>query len=141
MPTFAHALDICRRAHSGQLDKAGAPYSTHPQRVAAMVRIPDEKIVALLHDVVEKSPDWSLGRLEAEGFSGAVVTAVDALTHRRNEDYFDTVRRARADPLGRSVKLADLCDNIDRTRRAGMDLDAWARIARYKVAQRVLMTG
>ena len=48
------ALEIACKAHIGQLDKGGSPYILHPVRVAlANCQTEDEKIVALLYDVVE----------------------------------------------------------------------------------------
>jgi len=49
------ALEIAYKAHIGQLDKGGSPYILHPVRVALHCQTEDEKIVALLHDVVEDS--------------------------------------------------------------------------------------
>ena len=62
------AIDIATKAHSGQVDKAGQPYITHPLRVMSMGATDDEKIVGVLHDVVEDS-DWTFDRLAAEGFA------------------------------------------------------------------------
>lgn len=42
-----------------------------------------------------------------------VVTQVDALTKRNGEEYLDFVARARAHPLGREVKGADVLDRTD----------------------------
>ena len=47
------ALEIAYKAHIGQLDKGGSSYILHPVRVALHCQTEDEKIVALLHDVVE----------------------------------------------------------------------------------------
>ncbi len=49
---LALALNIATKAHAGQIDKAGHPYIAHPVNVAAMVEETEEKVVALLHDVV-----------------------------------------------------------------------------------------
>ncbi|WAJ26233.1 HD domain-containing protein [Antarcticirhabdus aurantiaca] len=134
MATFERALALAREAHAGQIDKAGAPYIAHVERVAAGVHRPDEKIVAILHDVVEDNPDWTVERLSAEGFSDRIVAAVDALTRREGEDYFDFVRRAMADPLARPVKRADLLDNLDKTRLSAVTPEAEARMERYRRA-------
>ena len=72
-------------------DKTGRPYLEHCERVADAVDTLDEKIVSYLHDVIEKS-GWTRGRLEAEGFSPAIVSAVDALTRREEEDDRSFVR-------------------------------------------------
>lgn len=125
---------IAEEAHAGQVDKAGEAYVTHPRRVSAAVERKTEKIVALLHDVVEDSPDWTLDRLRTEGFGEDVIDAVDALTHREDEDYFDAIRRAGANPISRRVKLADLTDNSDRTRLKAIGEKEERRLAKYAKA-------
>ncbi|GGE20007.1 hypothetical protein GCM10011390_44090 [Aureimonas endophytica] len=132
---------IADKAHAGQVDKAGAPYISHPRRVSESVHGTAEKVVALLHDVVEDGPGWTLDRLREEGFPDAVVQAVDALTHREGEDYFDAIRRAGANPLARTVKLADLADNSDRTRLRTIGEKEEARLAKYAKATAMLQDG
>jgi (p)ppGpp synthase/HD superfamily hydrolase len=115
------AIEIALDAHAGQTDKAGEPYFLHCTRVAASVRGINEKIVAYLHDVVEKRARWSFERLKAEGFSDAIVSAVDALTKRDEEDDEKFVRRAAANSLARRVKEADLKDNFEQAQASGLD--------------------
>jgi (p)ppGpp synthase/HD superfamily hydrolase len=101
-----------------------------------------ERIVALLHDVVEDGPGWTLERLRAEGFSEDVVDAVDHLTKRETEkdDYMAFVSRAARHPIARKVKLADITDNLDLTRlRTITDRDQ-ARIERYREARAWLLS-
>lgn len=117
MSTLERAIALAAKAHEGQPDKAGAPYILHPLRVMLRVSTAEERITAVLHDVVEDC-GWSLDRLREEGFSESVIQAVDALTKREGEDYFAFVRRAAANPIGRNVKLADLQDNCDLSRIA-----------------------
>ncbi|HEV7435221.1 MAG TPA: HD domain-containing protein [Pseudorhizobium sp.] len=138
MSTIERAAAIAKQAHADQVDKAGAPYITHPIRVAGAVEGEEAKIVALLHDVVEDS-EWTLDRLRDEGFSNAVVNAVDALTHKDQEDYFDAVRRAKANPLARIVKLADLADNSDRTRLREVTEQDERRLEKYARARNILL--
>ena len=138
MSTIERAAAIAMQAHADQVDKGGAPYVTHPSRVSLAVDGEEAKIVALLHDVVEDS-EWTLDRLRAAGFSKAVVNAVDALTHRDREDYFDAVRRAKADPVARIVKLADLADNCDRTRLDEITEENERRLAKYAKAREMLL--
>jgi (p)ppGpp synthase/HD superfamily hydrolase len=111
MSNLEHALEIAEQAHAGQADKTGEPYLEHLQRVAADVETLDEKVVAYLHDLLEKGEGWSRDRLEAEGFSPRIVSAVEALTRQRDEDEGHFVRRAAANELARAVKRADLEDN------------------------------
>ena len=49
------AIKIAVNAHEGQTDKGGNPYILHPLRVMMSVESESEKIVAILHDVVEDS--------------------------------------------------------------------------------------
>ena len=47
------ALILAAKAHTGQVDKGGAPYILHPIRVMLACEGEKEKIVALLHDTLE----------------------------------------------------------------------------------------
>lgn len=116
MATIEQALEIAARAHAGQTDRQGVPYILHPLRVMHAVHGLDAQIVAVLHDVVEDTPT-TLDDLRAAGFNETIVAAVDSVTHREGEPYAAYVIRAKANPVGRQVKLADLQDNsrIDRT--------------------------
>jgi (p)ppGpp synthase/HD superfamily hydrolase len=138
MSTIERAAAIAKQAHADQVDKGGAPYITHPDRVAAAVDGEEAKMVALLHDVIEDS-EWTLDQLRDEGFSEPVVNAVEALTHKDREDYFDAVRRAKANPLARVVKLADLADNSDRTRLGEITEQDERRLEKYARARDILL--
>lgn len=79
------ALSIAIRAHYDQEDRAGMPYIWHPLRIALKMETPLERIVAILHDVVEdtfgKPNQITLQDIHA-AFSMDIVYAVDALTRR-----------------------------------------------------------
>jgi hypothetical protein len=121
MHELDRAIEIALEAHAGQTDKTGEPYYLHCNRVAAAVSTIPEKIVAYLHDVVEKGDDWSIERLRTEGFLAEIVSAVDALTKREDENEGDFVRRAASNRLARPVKAADLRDNLDQAEASGLD--------------------
>ena len=53
MSTLQRAIEIATLAHQGQLDKSGKDYIGHPLRVMEMGKTENEKIVGVLHDVVE----------------------------------------------------------------------------------------
>lgn len=131
------ALAIAVEAHRGQVDKAGQPYILHPLRVMARVSTPAERLVAVLHDVVEDSPT-TLDDLRAAGFPEEVVRAVDFLTRREDETYEAFIERVTGDPLARRVKLADLEDNMTLTRLNELDDRAVERLGRYLRAYRRL---
>jgi (p)ppGpp synthase/HD superfamily hydrolase len=115
------AIEIATEAHRGQVDKANEPYILHSMRVMDQVDSLDEKIVGILHDVVEKNSQWSLSRLQGEGFKSKIIEAVDAITRRAGESYENFVSRAADNPISRAVKMADLKDNIQMARRCGLD--------------------
>lgn len=134
MSTLARAIAIAEQAHAGQKDKAGQPYIGHPMRVMESVGTDDERIVAVLHDVVEDS-DWTLDMLLKEGFTPAIVDAVEALTKRPAEDYEkEFIPRTGRNPLARRVKLADLADNLARTRRLESSPENRRRAEKYRRA-------
>lgn len=116
---LARARVIAAAAHGGQRDKAGDAYMAHVERVAASVLSEEERVVALLHDVVERS-GWTLEALAAEGFPPRIVAAVAAMTRRPGESDDALVRRAAADDLALPVRKADLEDNLRQAWRAGL---------------------
>lgn len=128
--TIETALTIALKAHAGQVDKAGKPYILHPLRL--MLRFSDEKrqTVALLHDVLEDSPTTPED-LKAAGMPEDVIDAVIALTKQPHERYEDFIQRVKQNDIARSVKLADLADNLDLTRLASPSDVKPERIARY----------
>ena len=109
------AKAICREKHAGHVDKCEEPYYLHPFAVADAVDGEKAKTVAYLHDVVEDT-DATLNWLLEQGFPQDVVDAVDAITRRDGEDYFDFVKRAGENEIARSVKIADLQHNLDPNR-------------------------
>lgn len=113
MTNLQRAIEIAVEAHAGQTSRDGLPYVLHPLRIMLQMRNDTERTVAVLHDVVEDNPEWPLARLAAEGFDDAVVQAVDGLSRRDGESYEAFVRRAAQNPLARTIKLADLRDNMN----------------------------
>lgn len=103
------ALSIAYEAHEKQVDKAGAPYILHPMRVALHCKTEEEKVVALLHDVLEDSP-MTLEDLKSEGFNEEILEALKCLTKIKGEDYRDFIQRIVLNPLATRVKIQDLKD-------------------------------
>jgi (p)ppGpp synthase/HD superfamily hydrolase len=99
------AVALAARAHAGQFDKAGKPYIDHPLRVMARVTTPDERVAAILHDVVEDTA-VTLGDLRGGGCPEEVVAAVDSLTKRLGEDKMAYYRRVASNPIALVVKRA-----------------------------------
>jgi (p)ppGpp synthase/HD superfamily hydrolase len=115
-PTLEDAIALACRAHRGQLDKNGKPYILHVVRVMMKQEDDRARMVAALHDVVEDS-EVTIADLRATGYSDEICEAVDALTRREGESYEVMIARVAGNPLARRVKIADLEDNMDPTRR------------------------
>ena len=143
--TVERAGRLAVAAHAGQVDKAGNPYWTHPERVARRVRelypgAPDAAVAtAWLHDVVEDT-----GVTEAElrdVFPAEVVDAVVALTRRPDvdaDDYYANIRAAGGIAL--MAKHADIMDNLDAGRLASLEPSLAARL-REKYAKALVLLG
>ena len=127
------AIQLAKQHHEGQTDKAGKPYIEHPLRVMNQVESEEEKIVAVLHDIVEDT-DISLDDLRNEGFSEKVVSAVECLTKQDGENYDSYIERISFNPLAVKIKLADLEDNSDLTRLPEVTDKDLERIEKYDKA-------
>lgn len=123
-------------AHEGQVDKAGRPYYLHPLQVSRMVDGCDNKVVALLHDVVEDTnitidTIWNI-------FGDTIADAVDDMTHRKGEPYFDYIARVKTNDIARTVKIADLTHNMDLSRLSTVTEKDRERSAKYLKAKEML---
>lgn len=131
------ALGIALEAHAGQKSKDGLPYILHPLRLMVKMQTDEERIAAVLHDVVEDSA-VTLEALRAAGFSGPVLEAVRLLTHEEGIGYEEYVERLRANPMARKIKLADLEDNSDIRRLSGIEEKDAERLRKYHRAWQIL---
>ena len=139
MSSLQKAIEIATQAHAGQVDKAGNEYIGHPLRVMEMGRTEEEKIVGVLHDVVEDT-DWTFERLEAEGFSKEVIDALRCVTKvSENESYDDFIERVKKNPLAVAVKLNDLSDNMDIRRLPYLSDKDVKRLKKYLEAYKKLI--
>ena len=137
MSNLERAIAIAVEAHAGQKDRNGASYILHPLRVMARVQSDDEKIVAILHDVVEDT-DWTFDDLRQEGFSEELIAALDCVTKREGEAYEDFVKRSASNALAKRVKIADLEDNMDIRRHEVLEPKDLERFNKYLRAWRGL---
>lgn len=135
--TLERAIAIAAAAHEGQVDKGGAPYILHPLKVMLRVNTLEERIVAVLHDVVEDC-GICFDDLRNEGFSETVLMAIAAVTKVPDESYEEFVERVAQNPIGRVVKLADLEENSDLSRIAQPSWEDLERVEKYRRAIGVL---
>lgn len=130
MPTLEDAILLAVEAHRGQTEKGGNPYILHPLRVMFRLESETDRIVGVLHDVIEDTR-YTLQDLRSIGYPEPLLQALDCLTRRETETYEEFITRIRANPLARRVKLADLEDNMDVRRLPGLtDKDA-ERLKKY----------
>jgi (p)ppGpp synthase/HD superfamily hydrolase len=127
------AIALACEAHRGQTDKAGAPYILHPLRVMLACETDDERMVAVLHDVVEDS-DTTLERLRELGFDSSVIDAIDCLSRRDDESYDVFIDRVSGNAIASRVKVHDLEDNMDLSRLPTVGADDLRRVAKYERA-------
>lgn len=138
MSTIEHAILIAVQAHRGQVDKADAPYILHPLRLMLRMESDVERMVAVLHDVVEDSA-VTLDDLRRAGFADSVINALDCLTHRPDEPYEHYIARVKGNALASRVKLADLEDNMDIRRLDHQPTERdWLRLKKYRQAWALL---
>ena len=131
------AKAIAAYAHDGQVDKAGKPYILHPIAVSERVTTEDEKVVALLHDVLEDTfvTESTIRNL----FSDVITDAIVALTRKPEETYEDFIVRASLNSLSRTVKIADLSHNMDLSRMETITQKDLDRIQKYEKAMTYLV--
>ena len=139
MSTLDRAIEIATQAHKGQFDKSGKEYIGHPLRVMEMGMTEQEKIVGVLHDVVEDT-DWTFEALEAEGFSPEIISALRCVTKTsENENYDDFIERVKKNPLAVAVKINDLSDNMDIRRLPYLSDKDVKRLKKYLRAYKKLI--
>lgn len=138
MSTLKRAIEIATEAHKGQFDKSGKDYIGHPLRVMDMGNTEEEKIVGVLHDVVEDTA-WTFEKLESEGFSPEVIAALRCVTKiSENENYDDFIERVKKNPLAVAVKINDLTDNMDIRRLPYLSDKDVKRLKKYLKAYKKL---
>lgn len=127
------AEKIAKKAHEGQVDKAGKAYFDHVETVSRMGENINEQIVGYLHDVVEDS-SMTIFDLKSYGFSNLILNAVETITRKDNESWNAYIKRVGENSLATKVKLNDLAHNSDLSRISQptkVDID---RLEKYKKA-------
>ena len=147
------AIKIAVEAHTGQVDKGGNPYILHPLRVMLSLNSEEERIVGVLHDVVEDCEGWSWERLKEQGCSDKLIEALKSVSKTPDEEkqfkemddpnekmdhYLQFIKRAKANKIGRHVKAADIRDNLDISRIDDISERDINRLNRYKAAMKKL---
>lgn len=132
MATLGKAIAIASTVHADQVDRGGNAYILHPMRIMQRLRTTDAELmqIAIMHDVIEDS-DYTIESLQKEGFSKRVLAALECLTHHKDEEYDDYIRRISTNDDAILVKLEDLRDNSDITRLKGITQKDFERVQKY----------
>lgn len=138
MSTLERAIEIAAKAHARQFDKGGYPYILHPLRVMMKMSTDEERIVAVLHDVIEDS-DLGLVELQEEGFSNDIITALVCLT-KIDKEYTTYIEKIADNKLATRVKFADLDDNMDMSRIQNLTHKDFERYKKYLDAKNYLLS-
>ena len=137
MVSIEQAIDFAATKHMGQVDKANAPYILHPLRVMMNVSTIQQKIVAVLHDVLEDT-NTTVDELYDLGCDKDIVEAILALTKPKGESRTEAAKRTLQNPIARVVKIADINDNMDLSRIHSPTDKDFERIKEYQLVRDIL---
>lgn len=117
MSALDEAIKIATECHAGQRDKGGNPYILHPLRVMMQFTDIDYQIVAVLHDVLEDSPEKKDLYLKIDEIFGfEIVFALNFLTRKDGQEYTNYIENIAINTIATAVKIADLRDNLNASR-------------------------
>ncbi len=140
------AIEIAKAAHEGQVDKAGKPYFEHVQTVSELASeiilswdeeyddfLIQAQIVSYLHDIVE---DTSLTIDDLWKFQVPTdcILAIETLTKKSGQDYWDYLAEVKLDKLAAVVKIADMTHNSDLSRLEEVTPVDLERLDKYQKA-------
>lgn len=137
MVSIEQAIAFAATKHMGQVDKANAPYILHPLRVMMNVSTIQQKIVAVLHDVLEDT-NTTVDELYKLGCDNDIVEAILALTKLKGESRTEAAKRTLQNPIARVVKIADITDNMDLSRIHSPTDKDFERIKEYQLVRDIL---
>lgn len=123
------ALELSLELFKSGTDKGGFPYVLHLFYVYKNVLEKEEKVVALLHDVIEDKNVTKEDLLEI-GFPSKIVSDILVLTRRKDvsyDAYIDNIIKTGSKEA-LEVKLADLKNNIDLTRIKNPSVKDYERV-------------
>jgi (p)ppGpp synthase/HD superfamily hydrolase len=120
MISLETAIIVASEAHKGQLDLSGRLYILHPLTVMMKMDTDFERIIAVLHDVIE---DTHITMEHMEGFlkNEEMIRVLKLLTREKGRDYFEYIKEIKKHPTARKIKIADLEHNMDLKRTLGRE--------------------
>ena len=128
------AILIAAKAHLGQVGRDGEPYVLHPIRMMIQAKTGEEKTVAVLHDVIEKTSVDITYLIEA-GFSDKIIQAIGSLTRRDSESYDEYIDRVEKNDLAIKIKIIDLDDNMSSLEHCRSNREASKKLIKFQKAR------
>jgi (p)ppGpp synthase/HD superfamily hydrolase len=115
MDLIAKAIMIATQAHESQIDKCGEPYILHPLRVMMNLQSIEDRVVAVLHDVIEDT-QCTTKELIGAGIPEILVNAIVSISKRDGEHYDEYLARVKSNAISKRVKIVDIKDNASPSR-------------------------
>ena len=134
---LSKAIGIATNAFQGVIDAKGNPYIDHAMRVMSKMDTEEEKIIAVLHDVVEDT-EMTLHELQEAGFSRTVLDTIGMLTKKPDMKYFDYIEDIHSSELASKIKIAETEDNQDIMRVRKMSFQTYTTAERVKKTLAIL---
>ena len=139
--TYNHPLEramaLAVDAHSGQVDKQDQPYILHCLRVMFAGETEEERIVGVLHDLLEDTK-YEARDLVHLKFTEPVVEALVAITHVKGQTNLNYYRQVKQNALALRVKRHDIDDNVSRLDTLADIMTQQRLAAKYQRAREVL---
>lgn len=125
------AIEIVSHAFAEDLDLDGNPQLLHMTAVSSAGQTDDERLVGMLHDLVEDT-DWTFDKLLSDGFPERIVDTLRLLTHDKQTPYMDYINNIceSGNKVALAVKTYDLNHNLKRGRAGGH----WEHVAKHEKA-------
>ena len=122
-------LELIMKLFNDKLDKSGIPYIVHLMKVYEGVSDYKEKIVALLHDVLEDT-SVSCEELKEFGYDDDILLILSYLTKKKGEYYPDYIDRLISSNNIHvlNIKLSDLRHNMDIKRIKNPSVNDYERV-------------
>lgn len=137
MNLIEKAKEFATKAHEGQLTETNEPYITHPIWVSNHLDNETDKVVGLLHDVLEDT-NVSLEEIKKE-FGDDILKVLKVITKKEDEDYLAYIERVKANDIATRVKIIDLRHNMDLSRKdKNTDYDYFRLQNKYFPAYKML---
>ncbi len=129
------AIHLACVIHMNQKDKSGKSYILHPLHVMYQFENTEDKIIAILHDVLEDSKTHPTQLAHILKLPKDLIEDIEILTHKRHEPYEDYIKRVGKKDRTRRIKMADLEHNMDAKRlKQPLTVKDEERLEKYKKA-------